>query len=68
MRLNIAADLIYVIRYTESKKSPSANNKSESLVIQELFQLSQSNLSSKIKKEFQESMDLLITWLFLNAR
>jgi hypothetical protein len=60
MRLNLASDLIYVIRYAESK------NKSGVLAIQELF--SSIGQNPKLKKDYQESIGNLLGWLFLNAR
>lgn len=60
MRLNLASDLIYVIRYAESK------DQSGKLAIQELFRSVSTN--AKLRKEYQDSFNHLLTWLFLNAR
>lgn len=60
MRLNLAYDLIYIIRYAESKTKPGT------LAISELFASCVSN--SRLKKEYKTSMDNLLTWLFLNSR
>lgn len=60
MRLNLAADLIYVIRFAQSK------TKAGQLAIQELFTLVQNN--AKLRKDYEDSMYNLLIWLFLNAR
>lgn len=60
MRLNIASDLIYTIRYAESKR------KAGTLALQELFGSVSTN--TKIKKEFSDSMNHMLVWLFLNSR
>jgi hypothetical protein len=60
MRLNLAADLIYVIRYAENK------NKAGTPAIQDL--ILQVATNPKLKKEFGETMNALIAWLFINAR
>jgi len=60
MRLNIASDLIYVLRYTELKQKPGT------LAIQELFSQVQNN--AKLRKDYQDSLNHLLSWLFLNAR
>jgi hypothetical protein len=60
MRLNLASDLIYVIRHCENKAKPG------SLVIKDLFGFCQTNL--KARRDLQESMESLLSWLFLNAR
>ena len=60
MRLNLACDLLYVIRHTENKAKPG------SLAFYDL--ISQVSTNSKFKKEFTESMSNLLAWLFLNSR
>ncbi len=60
MRLNLASDLLYVIRHTENKAKPG------SLAIYELIQQVATN--PKLKKEFTESMNNVLAWLFLNSR
>ena len=60
MRLNLASDLIYVIRHAENKGKPGT------LAIQELFNSVSTN--SKLRKDYEDSFNHLLTWLFLNAR
>lgn len=60
MRLNLAADLLYVVRFAESKTKPGT------LAMRELH--SSLGSSPRLQRDFAESMDNLITWLFLNAR
>jgi len=60
MRLNLAADLVYVIRYAENKSKPGTP------AFQDLIQQLPTN--PKLKKEFGETMNALIAWLFMNAR
>ena len=60
MRLNLAADLLYVIGYAENKNKPG------SLALQDL--IIQLSGNAKLKKEFSDSMNALIAWLFMNAR
>jgi hypothetical protein len=61
MRLNLAADLLFVIRRAENKLKPGA------LAIAELF-CTDLTRNPKLMRDFQESMNNLLTWLFLNAR
>lgn len=60
MRLNLACDLIYVIRYAENK------SKVGSLAITDLFTQVANN--PKLRKEFTETMENILSWLFLNSR
>lgn len=60
MRLNLASDLLYVIRHSEHKTRPGV------LAIQDLF--IQVSKSPRIRRDFQEAISSLLAWLILNAR
>eukprot|EP00347_Sterkiella_histriomuscorum_P017580 403348792 len=60
MRLNIASDLMYVIVNAESKDHPGQK------ALAELFKGVQAN--QKIKRDYSDSVNNLLAWLFLNAR
>lgn len=60
MKINLVHDLMFVLRYAELK------NGDGELAVTDLFSLCSNN--PKTLADVAESFDLLLTWLFLNAR